>query len=505
MNALPLLTRELVVATRRTSTQRLKMAFGGGSMLVAVWSLLVTAAGSGRTIFITLAVIATAMSMFAAIFVASDAVSRERREGTIGFLFLTDLDAVGIVLGKIAAAGLLPTMALIAMFPALAVCQLIGGVTVALFWKTMIALGLGLIYSLSATTFISTLCEDHRKAYSGATLLLLVANPFLLLACAFGWASFSLAVLAFGSLALFFVYASGKGLGRNWRNFYKPLVRKTDAGRDDVPRWLLEKFPVAWMMLRRQKMRKHWTVLGFAVATVATLFLLPVLSINIYATEILWALFAIHLGYEFVLIARTAYAFYGDRQTGALELVLGSRLANEEIFEGFNRFLLRKSALFVSLLTVFDAGIAFLFWKGGVGKMSALPLGLAGGLWITLFGLGWLGVYRSLMMNHPSLAILATFARLALVPTLLSLLFLQVPGTDFVKVAVFYVFASAFLAAFFSTNAKAALAVHGRSLLLRPYTEKPPHIEGEWSFIDWEHADGEERSMISPSEAPARI
>jgi hypothetical protein len=90
------------------------------------------------------------------------------------------------------------------------------------------------------------------------------------------------------------------------------------------------------------------------------------------------------------------------------------------------------------------------------------------------------------MMNHPSLAMLATYARLSLVPVVLSLLFLSVPKTDFMKVAAFYVISSGFLAMFFSMDAKTALNEHGRMLLLRPATESPPHIESEWSFIDWE-------------------
>jgi hypothetical protein len=35
------------------------------------------------------------------------------------------------------------------------------------------------------------------------------------------------------------------------------------------------------------------------------------------------------------------------------------------------------------------------------------------------------------------------------------------------------------------------LATHGRTLLFRPYTEKAPHIENEWSYIDREEANKE--------------
>ena len=50
----------------------------------------------------------------------------------------------------------------------------------------------------------------------------------------------------------------------------------------------------------------------------------------------------------------------------------------------------------------------------------------------------------------------------------------------------FYVVVCGLLTAFFSMDAKAALVEHGRTLLLRPYTEPPPRIENKWSFIEWE-------------------
>ena len=79
MNPLPLLAREMIVASRRPITQRLKLGFGGGSMLVAVWSLLVSTGAAGPKVFVVLATGAAVMALFTAIFVASDSLSRERR------------------------------------------------------------------------------------------------------------------------------------------------------------------------------------------------------------------------------------------------------------------------------------------------------------------------------------------------------------------------------------------------------------------------------------------
>src|SRR5687768_10430303 len=116
MNPVPLLQREFLVALRRPITQRLRLGFGGGSMLIVVWSLLVTTGAAGPTVFLALSGIAAVLSMFVAVFVASDSISRERREGTLGFLFLTDLRSADVLLGKFSAAGLVPFYTLLAMF-----------------------------------------------------------------------------------------------------------------------------------------------------------------------------------------------------------------------------------------------------------------------------------------------------------------------------------------------------------------------------------------------------
>ena len=223
MNPLPLLARELTVASRRPITQRLKLGFGGGSMVVVVWALLVSTGAAGPKVFIVLATGAAFMALFTAIFVASDTLSRERREGTLGFLFLTDLNASDIVAGKLAAAGLVPMVTLLSMFPAFALCQLVGGVPAGLFWRMNIALVIALFFSLSAAIYVSSLCEDHRKAYTGATILLLIVNPLWLCASALwtGWSAFLSAAILFILLSGCFLYFSAKRLGQAWRDIPK--------------------------------------------------------------------------------------------------------------------------------------------------------------------------------------------------------------------------------------------------------------------------------------------
>ena len=52
-------------------------------------------------------------------------------------------------------------------------------------------------------------------------------------------------------------------------------------------------------------------------------------------------------------------------------------------------------------------------------------------------------------------------------------------------------------------DAKQALIKHGRTLLLRPENEKAPHIENEWTFIDWQADENTDSGRI-PSEILAK-
>ena len=70
----------------------------------------------------------------------ADSLSQEKREGTLGLLFLTDLKGFDVVLGKFFALSLTSFYALIALIPALAIPVLLGGVTGAEFWRLVLAL-----------------------------------------------------------------------------------------------------------------------------------------------------------------------------------------------------------------------------------------------------------------------------------------------------------------------------------------------------------------------------
>src|SRR5213079_1813821 len=96
-----------------------------------------------------------------------------------------------LLLGKVAAAGAVPFLTLLSIFPSLAICQLIGGLAVGQLWSCFLALVIALFFTLCATLLVSTVARERRTVVLGATLLLLVTNPAFLLYAAMkmgaGW------------------------------------------------------------------------------------------------------------------------------------------------------------------------------------------------------------------------------------------------------------------------------------------------------------------------------
>ena len=78
----------------------------------------------------------------------ADAISLERREGTLGLLLLTDLRGFDLVTGKVASACVQSLTTVVAILPAFTLPLLLGGVTAGECWRLML--------TLLATWFLAT-------------------------------------------------------------------------------------------------------------------------------------------------------------------------------------------------------------------------------------------------------------------------------------------------------------------------------------------------------------
>jgi hypothetical protein len=501
MYVFPLIKRELYVAVRKPTTLWWRLGAGGGAMGGAFWAMMVwgaSASFSGTFLFRVICVVGIVAVVFAGAACAVDAISLERRDGTLPLLFLTELDAWGVLLGKVAATGAVPFLTLLSMFPSLAICQLIGGLTAGELWSCFLALVIALLFTLCATLLVSTVARERRTVVLGTTVLLLVTNPLLLLYAAMrpGTGRYMLVGTAYLCVAGLFLFVAGVILDRTWRVTNKTQDSNLAIGNaPPLSRASLESSPVAWMMLRRGQTRTRVRAIGFCCGGIVAAWLAAQIARGSNPTTVLCMLLACHMAVLFGILSRTAYAFFNEQRDGSFELFICTPLVNEDIFRGFARFLLARYRPVLIALTVYDCVLCAMLASGRWPRLSSFPIAMALIVWITFGAIRWLGVYRALMMNKPLFSAFATFTRVALFPLILSIFFLFAPRTNYLKVCVFWVGATGFLAAFFAADARRVLIERGRELLLRPASEKPPHIESEWSFINWENPETEPTAL----------
>src|SRR4030095_4140049 len=167
MTFLPTANRELLTAARRSSTFRLRQVVALCAGVLA--GLLVLASPLrggiqtvGDQLFQIISGGAFILSAFAGVFLTADSLSEERRQGTLGLLFLTPLHGFDIVAGKLFACGLNAVGGLLAAFPILAVAWTLGGITAGEFWRMTLVLLITLLFSLASGLWIS------RRAHSQA-------------------------------------------------------------------------------------------------------------------------------------------------------------------------------------------------------------------------------------------------------------------------------------------------------------------------------------------------
>src|SRR5262249_37302451 len=127
----------------------------------------------GEEIFGGLALLALVYGLAYGRRFTADCLSEREREGRLGWLFLTDLKAYHVVLGKLVATSVSAFFGLLAIFPVLALPILIGGVTQGEFWRTLLVLVDTFLFSLTIGVYVSVWCWDARQA-AGANLLLLL-------------------------------------------------------------------------------------------------------------------------------------------------------------------------------------------------------------------------------------------------------------------------------------------------------------------------------------------
>ena len=388
MNVLPVITRELREQARQPFTYSLRvlgvLAMLGGTVYFVLELSLVRFRGAlpnlGGLLFSFLQLALSAAIWILVPLGAADCISRERREGTLGLLFLTPLRALDIVVAKGLAHGLRAGTLWLAVLPVMMIPFLLGGVS----WQRAVVSAelnfCSLCGALASALLASAISKSRLRAqavaifFSTAAVMvnamfigLLIVRPApaaMRSSLDYTWLS-GLAVFWVGSGPLgqtqtrYLLWGVGLvGIGslimlvgvmwfaagmmrRNWRDeppsvraqrvtqvFCSPIV-----GQSFLRRWMrrtLMRNPIGWLEQRTWSGRMvTWVWLGIIVGIYSAVFTQPNFfrSIGSFQSLMGWLL-AGSMG------ASAAGSFRRERETGVLELLLVSPLTTGRIIGG---------------------------------------------------------------------------------------------------------------------------------------------------------------------------
>ncbi len=466
MSFLPIVQRELRVSARRKSTHYARGAAALLGIVIGFFMLLMaelsgpSRGGMGIYMFTILSWYALLTTLLAGVFLASDSLSEERREGTLGLLFLTDLKGYDVVLGKFMAVSLNAFYGLLAVFPVLALCLLAGGVTGEEFWRTCLALFNLLFFSVTAGMLVSSFCQSSYRAMTGSIALLVTwlaatriasalklyhlgaispFEPFLLASAsqylrqagAF-WISLAIShlmgwiFLAWAGWRLRAFIDKGKSSGVWARVFTRNLLGGSAARRAR----LLEINPVLWLLDDSRRLR--WVAWLLSLAAVVVLIFLAkkgpmMLFISSYVT---WPFYFLLK----VFFAIQACRFFGEaRRTGALELLCCTPLTMRAVVQG--QWMLLRRVFMWPLIILLSAHLTCLIIGASKGTgMFGFPAGTMPGVFRFVFGfrpfiailnhtadffaLGWFGMWLALSMQRPNMAAGLTILCVVILPTI---------------------------------------------------------------------------------------
>ncbi|HYV30938.1 MAG TPA: ABC transporter permease [Candidatus Binatia bacterium] len=476
MTYLPIVGRELRVAARRGGTYWSRFyvvlaALVPTGFLLADPFQFPSAAKMGAQTFHVLAFMAFVSVLLAAVRLTADCLSSEKREGTLGLLFLTDLKPYDVVLGKLAATSLNAFFGLLALMPVMAIPILLGGVTLGDLLRLALVLINGLFFALSLAMLISVLSWHEKKAIGMTSLLVFTLGAGLPLAGSFSaslsgpWSPISLLSVASPGFAGLLVsqaayratrgvfwlsMALSHGLGwlclvltcrllpgawqdrpagawqRRWREFWRRALLGGGGARTAFRRRLLGANPVYWLASRER--RACWFPWIFLVSMGLiggfACWILRVRGVGIEA--LVFFSFLLNWFFKHWMINQACYALSIDRDRGALELLLSTPLAVQEVLRG-QAMALRRQFL-APILTVI--AVELVCFASAVPSIQELRTA-GGAFWALsflavlavfvadLFALVWVGWWAGLVSKNAASAVSTTYVRIMVLPWLL--------------------------------------------------------------------------------------
>ncbi len=180
MLSVPVITREMLVTARQPLCYRMREAVVGLSILFMFAVVLNQGGGqdSGLKLYTALHCSVVTMILFFAPALTGDAISREKREGTLDLLFLTPLNGQSIVSSKLFSNGLRMLTIWLACLPIVVIPVLAGGVSPPLIALSLCVQFVCLVLSLLAGLTVSIFVHKALAAVLGSILAAVLAVSF---------------------------------------------------------------------------------------------------------------------------------------------------------------------------------------------------------------------------------------------------------------------------------------------------------------------------------------
>ncbi len=424
MVPLPIVERELRVASRKRGTYILRCASAVLAGVVTGWFLL-TQDGqwqqSGVVLFGRVALVAFWAALAAGVFTTADCLSSEKRQGTLGLLFLTNLRGYEVVLGKLAATSLNAIYALVAVLPMLALPLLMGGVTFLDVVNVAAVLGVTLFVSLAIGLLVSALSTSEFEAILGTILALVgvcvlpqllaavlelaaaqrssplmiaaeiiqTINPYVLLKLVLAKnaqaspAPLLSVFLLMATLGVAALWLASMIVRRSFRDGYGDLTeplqklwqRCRSVGKTAPPsprrsvsetfqayrRDLLDLNPMLWLVNREPLRVKYlWFIVGvFLLVWLVGFLCAPRLWLHWETT--LYFTFFLNGSLKLLLATEAPRQLAEDRKSGSLELILSTPLAEQDVISGYGQAIHRQFAKPIILVVLAEL---LLLWVG---------------------------------------------------------------------------------------------------------------------------------------------
>jgi ABC-type transport system involved in multi-copper enzyme maturation permease subunit len=446
----PVAEREARAAARAPRTYGWRATVTAIGIAVIPISLWISRAGAsqGKTVFDFVAVTAFIYALFGGVLRTADAIAEEKRENTLGLLFLTDLKVGDVLFGKLLASTATLFFGLLALLPLLSIAALLGGVSSRDLIRVALCLINSLFFAISLGFLVSTFFRQGWVTISVSLAAMLGIVFFIPIFASYLPLFLRSTLLDFSpATALGFIISKGPRdnfwqtlaathlaawlnilltahfLPKFWQE--RPRSRRAEVRFEKLRRLrfgsaktrkkfrtrLLNRNPLFWLSGREQ-------VSSFGL--MVFMIFLSGLSLVGQWQQVIFALIAIHGTLLVRMASAASHALSEDRKSGALELLLATSLSVREVLKG--RWMALGRQFFGPILIATMWHLFTILWMGVMSPFPKLALILGAAFFTFAFAwiaTGWYGLWMGLRARHPVAAIWGTLAAVLLVPLVL--------------------------------------------------------------------------------------